>query len=81
MNPNGRQFYHVTLDAEERLSLEDWVEGGTGSKERRKRAHISAAGGYEPGRWRSAGWGHCRCTGGRSCDGGAGAQAVCAGGC
>ncbi len=40
MNPNGRKFYHVTLDPEERSSLRDLVEGGTGSKERRKRAHI-----------------------------------------
>jgi len=40
MNPKGRKFYHVTLDAEERSFLQDLVEGGTGSKERRKRAHI-----------------------------------------
>ena len=40
MNPNGRQLYHVTLGAEERSSLEDLVEGGRGSQERRKRAHI-----------------------------------------
>ena len=40
MNPNGRKFYHVTLDTEERSFLQDLVEGGTGSKERRKRAHI-----------------------------------------
>ncbi len=40
MNPNGRKFYHVTLDPEERSSLRDLVEGGKGSKERRKRAHI-----------------------------------------
>ena len=40
MNPNGRTFYHVTLDPEERSSLRDRVAGGKGSKERRKRAHI-----------------------------------------
>ena len=40
MNPNGRKFYHVTLDPEERSSLRDLVEDGKGSKERRKRAHI-----------------------------------------
>ncbi|MCY4345637.1 MAG: hypothetical protein OXC17_02435 [Aestuariivita sp.] len=30
----------MTLDAEERFSLEYLVESGKGSKERRKRAHI-----------------------------------------
>ena len=38
MNLNGRKFYHVMLDAEERLLLRDMLEGGTGSKERCKRA-------------------------------------------
>jgi len=40
MNPNGRKFCHVTLDPEERLSLQEIVEGGTGSRETRGRAHI-----------------------------------------
>ena len=40
MNPNGRTFYHVSLNLEERSSLWDLVESGKGSKERRKRAHI-----------------------------------------
>ena len=40
MNPKRRQLYHVTLAPEERSSLKDLVGGGTGSKERHKRAHI-----------------------------------------
>jgi len=39
MNSNGRTFYRVTLEPEERVSLREIV-GGTGSRERRKRAHI-----------------------------------------
>jgi len=40
MNPNGRTLNHVTLEPEERTSLQEMVDSGKGAKEQRKRAHI-----------------------------------------
>ncbi len=40
MTSKGRKIYHVTLEADERDQLQALVDRGTGSKERRKRAHI-----------------------------------------
>ena len=40
MTTVGRKLYQVTLTDEERIQLQDLVDGGKGSQERRKRAHI-----------------------------------------
>ena len=40
MTAGGRKLYKVSLTDDERTQLEDLVDGGKGSKERRKRAHI-----------------------------------------
>ena len=39
MNPNGRKFYTVTRENDERAELQSIIDGG-GSKVRRNRAHI-----------------------------------------
>ena len=40
MSSTGRKIYHVRLEADERVMLREIVDGGRGSKERRRRAHI-----------------------------------------
>ena len=40
MSSTGRKIYHVRLEADERVMLKETVDGGRGSKERRRRAHI-----------------------------------------
>ncbi|MCY4346612.1 MAG: helix-turn-helix domain-containing protein, partial [Aestuariivita sp.] len=40
MTTVGRKLYQVTLTDDERTQLQDLVDRGKGSKERRKRAHI-----------------------------------------
>ena len=40
MNTIGRKIYHVQLEEDERARLREIVDGGKGSSERRRRAHI-----------------------------------------
>ena len=40
MGESGRKIYHVKLDGEERRFLQGIVDGGKGSAERRRRAHL-----------------------------------------
>ena len=40
MAGSGRKIYHVELDGDERRLLQELVDGGKGSKERRRRAHL-----------------------------------------
>jgi len=40
MEQAGRKIYRVRLEAHERARLKDLVDGGKGSKERRRRAHV-----------------------------------------
>ncbi len=40
MSTTGRKIYRVRLEEHERIMLQEMVDGGKGSKERRRRAHI-----------------------------------------
>ncbi len=40
MEQTGRKIHRVRLEAHERARLKDIVDGGRGSKERRRRAHV-----------------------------------------
>ena len=40
MTTVGRKLYQVTLTDDKRIQLQDLVDGGKGSQERRKRARI-----------------------------------------
>ena len=40
MSATGRKIHRVRLEGHERIMLRELVDGGKGSKERRRRAHI-----------------------------------------